>query len=571
MNHFDRSRERMLAGARIAKRSMRLLHLALAVVAASAVMSFNQPVLAQMPSGTPSLPAETGTPSVETPTPEPSPEPSTSATPLPTPTHPSFSLSSSLANVTPGGSVTVQVRNALVPISVRPYDDRVTATVDQATQTMSIFGQKTGLSAIDVTDAGGTTRSLTVRIAKLAGHIGTSVSIRMTGDPASNSYVKRAIIAAASAAASTQPGADIVIDPDDISLRGSLGQDETFETTFPVFLEGEDYFTVNGTTRVIVENVALPRIKPRSLLVSDYPETLSEDGVLYTADLQSGAADRFLYDHFNPNGQPNRRIVLFAQNPSSRPALVQMIDGTAGPSPNEMEVGHLSTQRFLLHESQNEGQVIEVPPESDIALTQQELPAGNIVSSILQLREISGSPLHLTLVAQNELDPLNLPDPLSPLLIGGALHARGIYSIPQFSQEYTYRTDQETLPITIGQIPLPNLMQGQALAGDYGVLQAITVRIVNVSSSSPAHVVLYACPRGGNATGTFLIDRTMIQAHSMAPYTYYKLREYLVPPASVVRTEIVTMPEAGSSYPLQLVIAPDDGSPAPGAPDSVAY
>jgi hypothetical protein len=34
---------------------------------------------------------------------------------------------------------------------------------------------------------------------------------------------------------------------------------------------------------------------------------------------------------------------------------------------------------------------------------------------------------------------------------------------------------------------------------------------------------------------------------------------------------ITTMPEGGSSYPLRLVFAQDDGSVAPGAPGSPVY
>jgi hypothetical protein len=34
---------------------------------------------------------------------------------------------------------------------------------------------------------------------------------------------------------------------------------------------------------------------------------------------------------------------------------------------------------------------------------------------------------------------------------------------------------------------------------------------------------------------------------------------------------IETIPEGGSSYPLDLVFAPDDGSVAPGAPGSPVY
>jgi hypothetical protein len=57
----------------------------------------------------------------------------------------------------------------------------------------------------------------------------------------------------------------------------------------------------------------------------------------------------------------------------------------------------------------------------------------------------------------------------------------------------------------------------------------------------------------------------------MAAFGHYKLRQYTIPPGSFVRTEIVTMPEGGSSYPLRLIVAPDDGSAAPGASDSPVY
>jgi hypothetical protein len=57
----------------------------------------------------------------------------------------------------------------------------------------------------------------------------------------------------------------------------------------------------------------------------------------------------------------------------------------------------------------------------------------------------------------------------------------------------------------------------------------------------------------------------------LPPFSHYKLRQYTIPPGGFVRTEIVTMPEGGSSYPLRLIVAPDDGSTPPGAPDSLVY
>jgi len=57
----------------------------------------------------------------------------------------------------------------------------------------------------------------------------------------------------------------------------------------------------------------------------------------------------------------------------------------------------------------------------------------------------------------------------------------------------------------------------------------------------------------------------------MPPFGHYKLRQYTLPPGGFVRTVVTTMPEGGSSYPLRLIIAPDDGSAPPGSSDSPIY
>jgi hypothetical protein len=84
-------------------------------------------------------------------------------------------------------------------------------------------------------------------------------------------------------------------------------------------------------------------------------------------------------------------------------------------------------------------------------------------------------------------------------------------------------------------------------------------------------VAVYANPRGGRATGTFLIDRTLVRAHALPPFSKFKIREFRVPAHGFYRTQIVTMPEGGSSYPLRLIVAQDDGSVSPGAPGSPVY
>jgi hypothetical protein len=495
-----------------------------------------------------------------------------SPTPTATPTPPPIIVEPPSSGVTPGGSQTLRLLQVLGNVTATVADPAIAdATINEDDRTLTVIGKAIGTTIVTVKDERGETRDVPVRVAYPAGDIPASAYLRVTGRPATQEFLREQALGAALKGVNVRPGATIVSSIETVQVPSPLNIDDVTTIDVPIIVQGDAYFTVQGVTHVRVENFAQPAVKPKSLLVSDFPETLKADGELFAADLNAQRADRFLYYHYNPAGQPDRRIVLRAENPSSQPALVQFIAGEAGPDPNDMLVGHSSTERFLVRLAQNEGTVVVVPPKSTIALMEQPLPARSVVSGLMQLHEIEGAPLHLTLYAQDANAPIEGPIAASALLTGDEPHARGIYPIPDFYFDYNYDTDGPDLEIPIGLIPLPNLVQGETLAGDYGVLQDITIRIVNNDRRNARDIAIYANPRGGRATGTFVIDRVLVRAHAMAPFEHYKLRQYTIPPGSYVRTEIVTMPEGGSSYPLRLVVAPDDGSAAPGTGDSVVY
>lgn len=458
------------------------------------------------------------------------------------------------------GQMTINVLNPAV----------VDAAVDQNAQTITLTGKAPGATAIGITDQRGMSAVVPVRVAYNAGTIASAASIRVTGDPASPAFVKQEAVAAAVALAQPRAGAQIVATADDVQFSHPLAQDDVAVVNVPVLIQGEQYFSVDGTTQVRVENMAAPKITPDSLTVSDYPERLTENGVLFASDLKRTQPTRFLYFHYNPPGEPDRRIVLRAQNRSPEPAIVQFISGAGGPDPNEMLAGHVATYEFLKRLVQNEGRVIVIPGNGTLNLVEQPLPAKDVVCNLLQLRVLNGSTVHLTLFAQ---DASSSPDESlasTELLGGGHPHARGIYPIPEFHYSTLWNTTDQYLELQIGHIPLPNLMEGQTLSGDYGVLQSFVIKVQN-PTKQPQSIAIYENPRGGRATGTYLIDGVLIQSHQVPPFSRYKLRQYTIPALGFVRVTIETIPDSGSSYPLRLIFAPDDGSVAPGAPGSPIY
>jgi hypothetical protein len=519
---------------------------------------FAQPLITPVPS--PTL----------TPTPSASETPSASPSPTPTPTPVPITITPQAGFVPVGATQTFTVNGTYGTITaVAATAGVVTIAIDQDARTIALTGAAPGATMLTVSDMRGITTTIGVRVAYPAGTLPTPISLRVTGDPASHEYLRELVQHAIMHATQLRPGAQAIVSTDDVHL-GDLTQDMVAQVDVPVLLQGEQYFDVNGSAHVTIANIAVPRISPDILMVSDFPEKLTENGILFSADLRHEVPSRFLYFHYNPPGQPDRRIVLVAQNPSSEPATVQFISGLGGPSVNEMEAGHNATKNFLLDVVQNQGKLLQIPGNATLTIDEQNMPAGAIITNLMQLRVLEGSSVHLTLVAQNASDDPSDALTTGQLLTSTVRHARGIYTIPEFHFATQWNVNDEYLNLPIGQIPLPNTLAGEALAGDYGVLESFVVNVQN-PLPTPQSIAIYEDPRGGHATGTYIIDGVLVQSHQVPPFSRYKLRQYVVPAKGFVRVTIVTMPEAGSSYPLRITFAPDDGSIAPAAPGSPVY
>jgi hypothetical protein len=491
--------------------------------------------------------------------------------PLATPTQPPIVLDPAQPLVEIGHTFLARINSALGNVVATVADQTIVgAVVDQQQRALYITGRAIGTTTITLRDDRGVTLDVVVRVEYAAGTIPDDVNLRVTGDPASSAFLRDAIAEAVTRAATLRPGARVVVYTDTMNVRNDLALDDRTQANVQLVLQGDNLISVSGTTRVHIENVALPRARPARLLVSDYPETLTADGVLFTSDVDANAAQRFLYYHYNPPNQPPRRVLVKITNSSGVPATLHVLSALAGPGNNELEVGHNATKAFLVRDRRNEGTVVTVPPNATINLVNHPLPASAVVNGILQVREVAGFPLSLAVVAQPADAPLDQSVDTTQLLSGGAPHARGIYPVPDFFADYTYVANADDLEIPVGTLPLPNLRQGEALAGDYGVKLAARIVLIN-TDRVPHGVAVYANPRGGGATGTFLIDNTLVQAHRLPPFSKYKIWQETIPPGTYRRLRIVTMAEGGSSYPMRLIVGPDDGSVAPGAPSSPIY
>jgi hypothetical protein len=438
------------------------------------------------------------------------------------------------------------------------FDENVVRAIfNPVDHTIDLLGLHAGTTQVTATAPNGLTATLTVIVQISAGKADAFTSINLTGHPATSFFVAEMAQQAATRVAYAQPGARVNTDqPNDAR---ELAPDEVALVHVPIDITGENYFAFRGSVAVRITNLAQPQVAPLFTLVSDFPETITENGTLFYSDVTFDKPARLLYYHYAPANAPLRRVLVKVQNSGADSSLLEMISGIAGPYTDILGVGHESTRRFLVHDALGEGEVFEVPPRATINVIDQLLPAANLVCGLMQMRVISGPGLRVAVVVQDaDASPT---DPISDTLLSSAVkHSRGVYQVPEFFYDESYTVGDAPTSLAIGKLPLPNLVEGEVLGGDYGVKQSADVNLLN-PTNAPADVGLWFEPRGGRATGTLLIDGDVVQLHPVDAMKPALVRRFSVPARSFVHVSVVTMPEGGSSYPVNLLFASD---PPPG-------
>lgn len=439
-------------------------------------------------------------------------------------------------------------------LTLTTTDDTVARAVfNPVDRTLDITGLHAGTSTVTAVGPDGQNAAVAVTVQPYAGRASASTAITITGDPASSDFVAAMAADAALRVAYPVSGATVDAPATGIADARALAADDSLVVHVPLAMSGPGLYPYRQTIAVRVNNIAQPRVDPKYVLVSDFPETITENGTLFYGDVNYDEPARLLYYHYADRGAPLRRVLVKVQNNGVVSSLIQLTAGIAGPDPNVLMVGHLSTMRFLRQESTGEGRIFEVPPHATLNIVDQLLSASTLVSGLMQVRVVEGDGVRMAVVVQNADD--SLVDPISDTLLSSAVrHSRGVYQVPDFLYDESYTVGDDPTALSIGKLPLPNLVEGEVLGGDYGVKQSASVTLVNPGSDD-ASVGMWMEPRGGRATATFLIDGDLVEMRATNPGVDALVRSFSVPAHGFRRIDVVTMPEGGSSYPVDLLFS----------------
>jgi hypothetical protein len=498
----------------------------------------------------------------------PSPAPSASAAPGSA----SLSVSSNAVNLNPAGERIVTVTGASPPLTATLDQKLVRVTVDPSGASVTIdANQATGSDVLHLVDANGARADIGIRVAFNAGTIVPQTTLKITGNPAEPDWVARQVAAWVAHLTQVLPPSQATIGsvaPPPAPL--TPGTQTQFVVPVQITSDGR-YFDQTGSTTVNVQDVVADPIVPALLLYDDDPEHVGADGVVFRATVTAAEPATLYYYH--DNMADPRRIVVMLSSASPDPTSVQLVDASAGPNVDVMQVGHAVSREFLLRKPRGEGTIVDLSQDvpftlHDVAMTARQGVAGNI-----DVRVLSGGPVTVTVLAASPgVDVRSLLD--QPPLPDDGHHRTGVFRVTGFGADsLTYAAGGGDAKVVIGdREPTPPSIDPNAQGrdyGDYGVSHGISMNLSNPTAAL-ATAYVYFRPIAGIARGSFLFDGNLVELGCVREPVPYQIAAFNLAPQQTLHTTLQTMTDGGSFYPVEIGITaapPAATTPAINAPD----
>ncbi|HEY3998326.1 MAG TPA: hypothetical protein VGO93_05640 [Candidatus Xenobia bacterium] len=446
----------------------------------------------------------------------------------------------------------------------------VTAQVDNAGHQVTLKALHAG-NAVVTLHRGHQQLPVKVAVRDLAGQVPAELSCVVTGDPAPRTVLNDALMYAIKGGVHPAAGAKIYVHGDP-PLPDSLaaGQQATF--TLPLSVEGAELLTVKRTVRVTVQNRPTMLSDASLLMVSNRPENVEGNGVIFSGKFGPGRPARLVYAHTNVGSQP-RQICVTLTNRADRPAEVFLVGVAGAPQINPTVAGTASEAAFLQRSAASAGVILTIPPRTGWQVLQESIPAQQRLVGLAHLECLSGGDLEVTVQAREGNMPLAAAGQTT---IGDNAastdHPRGTFPSPNHPIQATYKTGDNPASVAVGdEAPPVDTASGERDTGNVGVLYHLTVKLSNPSDQARKVDIAYAAGDNPSRACFLIAGRTqeteLVPANTEAPLQTIELG-----PNDTRNVELTTVGLPGAGLPAHIVLRtePTAVSAAPALPGQPA-
>jgi hypothetical protein len=390
-----------------------------------------------------------------------------------------------------------------------------------------------------------------VKVMKYAARIRGAAMAAVTGLAVPTQILSKAAAQAARLAAEPEPGTSLQLGSPTLHGR-SLGAGEDAECHVLVTATGNGYLPRSQQVWVKIRNFAVASRPASSLIVSNEPEMLSTTGTWSLTTLFRDSPVRLLYHHVNSTGSPAVLLVELI-NVSAQDARIQIVEGSGGPSRDEIFAGHQAARMFLGRLKRHVGYVAVVPPNARYAAAAAIMAPGQIVSGVAEYRLFDPGPVRLRV----RLAPLDANYFLQPSTPEDAVMPDRHFAVPDPTRvvKVNYQVGGQWAFVTIGK---PTRALSSRNTDIYGVIYELQIELGNPTETT-ASVRVDLEASSGLARGVLLVEGREVELPLLRANDEATVARFLLPPGARRTVAVRTMPQSGSHYPVRVMVRPAPG------------
>ena len=288
---------------------------------------------------------------------------------------------------------------------------------------------------------------------------------------------------------------------------------------------------------------------------SNYPESVLLPGLVFEKRIEKSKL-RVFYHHKNISDS-HMNIMFLLSNHSEESAVVKIQKGLGGSSKDVVFAGHKALTSFF-SDILSQGDLVRIPANSTIPVIIHKIKSNQISSGIVRFEPFDTDKIELKMkIVDLEYDNLSGFSDV-PSLMSQFRVSYFDESYRQIKEVFDLSDHYQTFQIG-GEPYLKDKVSHFELKGNYGLLYAVEVVLTNLEDEYQ-RVEFFLAPtkKNGVDRGTFLIDGELVEVGILGYkeniVTMEMFHEVLVAPQESKKIYLMTMPQAGCFYPVDIVM-----------------
>ncbi len=295
------------------------------------------------------------------------------------------------------------------------------------------------------------------------------------------------------------------------------------------------------------------------LVFSNYPESIHSPGLVFERQFEKKRL-RVFYHHKNMMDE-HMNIIFLLSNFSDESVVVNIQKGLGGSSKDVVFAGHKALSDFFL-DILTEGDLVTLPPKSTTPVIIHKIKSNQTSSGIVRFETFSDVDLKVKMMVvdtnySNLSGFVDVPSLVSQFRVS-------YFEESMRQSEQIFDLSEQYSSFQIGGKPfLKDTESNYLLKGNYGLIYGVEILLANFEETHQS-VEFFLAPTKKNAVdrAIFLIDGELVEVGIL---NYKKnvvmmemFHEVLVAPNESKKIYLMTMPQAGCFYPVDIVLKAKD-------------